>query len=394
MSSRATMRMSIHDVGLGSYHPLLELACGGMAKVYVARQSGAAGFQRLVVVKRVHKHLLANRDFCEMFRDEALHSSMVRHPNVVAILDTVEAEGELFLVLEYVESLSLSALLAQLAARGERLEPPVAARIVADSLAGLHAAHEAVDLRGNRVELIHRDVSPQNVIVGRDGASRLIDFGIAKAASRATVTHSGVVKGKLRYMSPEQVQQKLLDRRADVFSAGVVLYEALTGQRPFTGEDEGDIALGILLGEVAPPSSLVPGISRELDAVVDRALARDRADRFQTAAEFQAALERAVPAASMLDVARVVDACGAEEFEFRRAVLQAALDEAPASATRIVVRPRGRDCDCDHERATLPEGPAPARLVVRSPAHPPWATIVAVLAALVALAAALYAHMR
>jgi serine/threonine-protein kinase len=389
---RAAWRTSIHDVGLGNYEPLLELASGGMAKVYVARHVGAAGFERLVVIKRVHSHLLSNRDFCDMFRDEARHCSMVQHPNVVSVVDTVEAEGELFLVLEYVESLSLSALLKGLAARGERLEPAVAARIFADALAGLHAAHEAVDLRGNRIELIHRDVSPQNIIVGRDGTSRLIDFGIAKAASRISVTHSGVVKGKLRYMSPEQVQQKPLDRRADVFSAGVVLYEALTGKRPFAGEDDGDIVLGILLGEVPPPSSVVGGLPLAIDAVVDRALQRDRADRFQTAAELQEALERAVAPASVRDVARVVEWCGAEEFEVRRAILQAAIEDQPTSSRRPAAGAR--------EREAPPSAPPPAAhpvsgFVVRDRTRgPSWAAVVAVLAAVVALVAALVAHMR
>ncbi|MDP9001242.1 MAG: serine/threonine protein kinase, partial [Myxococcota bacterium] len=326
--------VSIHTVRLGSYKPLLELASGGMATVYVAKQVGAAGFERLVVIKRVHPHLLSNRDFYDMFRDEARVCSTIRHPNVVPVVDVAEVDGELFLVLEYVESLALSALLRAAAGRGERLEPAVVVRIFADALAGLHAAHEAVDMRGNRIELIHRDVSPQNVIVGLDGTSRLIDFGIAKAASRISVTHSGVVKGKLRYMSPEQLHQKRLDRRADIFAAGVVLYEALTGQRPFGGEDDGDVVLGILIGEAPSASSVVPRLPSALDAVVARALDRDRDRRFQTAAEFQEALERAVAPASARAVARTVERLGGEGFELRRAALQASLVDDAMSSPR------------------------------------------------------------
>src|SRR5262249_45360540 len=157
---------------------------------------------------------------------EARVCSVIRHPNVVPMIDVVDADGELFLVLEYVESLSLTELLRAAHDAQRPLSPAVVARIMADALAGLNAAHEAVDLRGVRLDVIHRDVSPQNIIVGVDGSSRLIDFGIAKAASRISVTNSNVLKGKLRYMSPEQIRQKTLDQRSDIFAAGAVLFEA------------------------------------------------------------------------------------------------------------------------------------------------------------------------
>jgi serine/threonine-protein kinase len=297
-----------------------------MATVYVARKVGAAGFERLVVIKRVHPHLLANGEFCNMFRDEARISATIRHPNVVPVTDVVESDGELFIVLDYVESLSLSALLKAAASRAQRIPPPVLVRVMGDTLAGLHAAHEAVDLRGQRVELIHRDVSPQNIIVGLDGSSRLIDFGIAKAASRISVTHSGALKGKLRYMAPEQVRQLPLDRRADVFAAGVVLFEALTGQKLFTGEDEGDIVLGILALDLPTPSSRVPDLPAALDAVVARALARDREERFQTARELQEALEHALAPAATREVTRIVELHGGAQLESLRAMLHATLD--------------------------------------------------------------------
>jgi serine/threonine-protein kinase len=314
-----------------------------MATVYVARKIGAAGFERLVVIKRVHRHLLANTEFCNMFRDEARICATLRHPNVVPVTDVVESEGELFLVLDYVESLSLSALLKAASSRAERIPPALLVRILADTLAGLHAAHEAVDLRGQRLELIHRDVSPQNIIVGLDGSSRLIDFGIAKAASRISVTHSGALKGKLRYMAPEQIRQLPLDRRADVFAAGVVLFEALTGEKLFTGEDEGDIVLGILALELPAPSSRVPDLPVALDAVVARALARDRRERFQTAAEFQDALEHAVGAAPPREVTRLVERYGGAQLESLRASVQATLEGGPRSGQALdVARPELR----------------------------------------------------
>jgi serine/threonine protein kinase len=308
-----------------------------MGTVSIARKVGAAGFERLVVVKRVHPVYAQNREFAEMFRDEARICSTIRHPNVAAILDVVEADGELLLVLEYVESLSLSALLRAARERGLQLAADVVVRIVADALAGLHAAHEAKDMRGVRLDLIHRDVSPHNVIVGLDGSSRLIDFGIAKAASRSSVTSSGVLKGKLRYMSPEQVRRRPLDRRADVFAAGVVLFEALTGQELFAGEDEGDIVLGILSAEVPSPSSLVPGLSLEVDRVVHKALARDREERYQTAAEFGEELEHALTPASPRAVSRAVETFGGERLEERRAQLRASLEEGPGGQEALAV---------------------------------------------------------
>jgi hypothetical protein len=324
----------VEELRVGGHQLLLELAAGGMATVHVARKVGAAGFEKLVVVKRVHAAFARNREFADMFRDEARICATIRHPNVVSTLDVVEEMGELFLVIEYVESMSLSSLLAAVEERGERLPPAVVVRIVADALTGLHAAHEATDLRGNRLEIIHRDVSPQNVIVGLDGTSRLIDFGIAKAASRISVTSSGVLKGKLRYMSPEQVKRKPIDRRADVFAAGVVLFEALTGRRLFAGDDEGDVLLGILVTEVPAPSSLFSDLPLPaLDAVVAKALAQDREERYQTAAEFAEALEAALVPATARDVGRAIEAYGGAVLAERRAKLRAAMDRATEEVT-------------------------------------------------------------
>jgi eukaryotic-like serine/threonine-protein kinase len=320
---------------VGSYEPLIELASGGMGIVYVARKVGDAGFERLVVLKRVHRHLLVDPSFRKMLRDEARVLSLVHDAHVASVLDVVESEGELSLILEYVESLSLAALLSSARARGERLPMRIAVRIVSDALAGLHAAHAAVDAEGVPLELIHRDVSPQNIIVGLDGTSRLIDFGIAKATTPITdsretePTKSGVLKGKLRYMSPEQVRQAPLDRRSDVFSAGVVLYEALTGEKLFKSDDEGDLLLNLLLGDVKSPTAWVPDLPLELEAVVPRALARDREDRFATAGDFAEALDRVAPLAPTREVARYVEEHGMETLATRRDRIRAAARAVP-----------------------------------------------------------------
>jgi len=347
---------------LGNYEPLLQLATGGMATVYVARQSGAAGFERLVVVKRVHPHLLSNREFSDMFRDEARLAAMLHHPNVVAVTDVVESEGELFLVMEYVDSVALSTLLKTSVDRKERLPPAVVVRILVDALAGLHAAHEANDMRGNRLEIIHRDVSPQNVIVGSDGSSRLIDFGVAKARHRLTETKSGSLKGKYGYMSPEQAKAQPVDRRADLFSAGVVLWETLTGARLFRGDNEFDTIRRIAEEPVPAPSALAPAVPRGVDAVVMKSLARDRNARFQTASEFIEALEAACLPAPTRDVGAVVRKLCGDRLDSRRSTLHDMLEGriAPLSVTRVSLVP--------DDDTTNPSAPtSKRRLVQRKP---------------------------
>jgi serine/threonine-protein kinase len=300
---------------LGPYELLFELASGGMATVHVGLQKGAGGFERLVAVKRVHAHLLANRDFVSMFRDEAKLSSTIRHANVVSATDVVESaeSGELFLVMDYVDAVPLAKLV------NERIPAPIAARIVSDLLAGLHAAHEAVDLRGQRLDIVHRDVSPQNVLVGADGVSRLIDFGIAKAAARLADTSGEVLRGKLRYMSPEQVSKRAVDRQTDVFAAGVVLHELLAGKKLFTGEDDADIVLGVLFGAI-------PKVNSALDAVLAKALERERDRRYATAAEMQAALESACLPASHREVAEYVETNAGALLAARRERVRTALE--------------------------------------------------------------------
>ena len=349
------MREPHQHMLLGNYEPLLQLATGGMATVYVARQVGAAGFERLVVVKRVHPHLLTNREFYDMFRDEARVAAMLHHPNVVPVTDVVEAEGELFLVMEYVESAALSTLMKAANDLQQRLQPAVVVRILVDTLSGLHAAHEAIDMRGNKLEIVHRDISPQNLIVGTDGSSRLIDFGVAKARHRLTETKSGSLKGKYSYMSPEQARAQPLDRRADLFAAGIVLWEALVGQRLFRGENEFDTIRRIAEAPVPAPSSIAPNIPQSLDVVVLKSLARDREQRFQSAPEFVEALEGAFFPAPARDVASVVKAYCGERIEARRATLEGMLAGRiePLSMGRLSL---GGEGDTGSTRGDSPSG--------------------------------------
>ncbi|HEX7663741.1 MAG TPA: serine/threonine-protein kinase [Polyangiaceae bacterium] len=320
---------------LGNYELLQELAAGGMATVYVARHIGAAGFERLVVIKRVHRHLLKDEEFTTMFLDEARMASKIHHPNVVPVTNVVEEAGELFLVMDYVDAVTLSKL-RFVASRNEdanphgtvkRLSPPVVTRILADTLSGLHAAHEATDMRGAHIELVHRDVSPQNILVGADGIARLIDFGIAKAAERATHTATGSLKGKYAYMSPEQATGRPIDRRTDVFAAGVVLYEALIGDRLFQADSQLEILKNITEAPIPPPSSRAPDVSPALDAVVLKALERDIDKRYATAADFLEALERAAPMASRRDVIAEIEFYQGRVLEKQRQGLRTLMAE-------------------------------------------------------------------
>jgi hypothetical protein len=317
---------------IGSYELLFLLARGGMGSVHLARHTGAAGFERVVVVKRIHPHLTGEPSFRTMLVDEARLSALIRHANVVPALDVVEDEGELALVLEYVEAVSLSQLMHAASRAHEPLAPAIVARITSDALAGLHAAHEARALSGRSLAIVHRDVSPQNILVGADGVSRLIDFGVAKAAERVSITQSGVLKGKLRYMSPEQARHKELDRRSDVFSAGAVLYEALCGRPPFRGETEASILLELLAGELSQPTR-ADGAQLEPVAakVLTRALATRPEERYATAAELQKALVNAVSPATHADVAEVVARLAGEKLEKQRQGIAKVLEGGAAS---------------------------------------------------------------
>ena len=222
------------------YELIGELASGGMATVYLARITGVGGFQRFVALKRLHPHLALDAEFIEMFLDEARLAAGIHHTNVVPILE-VNANQAIgyYLVMEYIEGDTLARVLARAAQLGQRVPLPMVLRIALDLLAGLHAAHELRDGSGQPVNLVHRDVSPQNVLVGFDGIARITDFGVARAGSRLSATRVGQLKGKIAYMAPEQAQgADEVDRRADLFSAGIVIWEALAARRLFKAENE------------------------------------------------------------------------------------------------------------------------------------------------------------
>lgn len=308
---------------VGRYAVFQQLAAGGMATVHFGRLLGAAGFARTVAIKRLHSHYAKDEDFCAMFLDEARIVARIRHPNVVQMVDVVQSStAGLFLIMEYVHGEPLSKLVRTAAAQGERLPVDVCATIASDVLHGLHAAHETTGEDGSQLNVVHRDVSPQNIIVGVDGAARVLDFGIAKAAGRAAVTREGQIKGKLTYMAPEQVRGNV-DRRADVFAAGVVLWEMLAGRRMHEGLGDGEMLSRVIKGEFSPPSEHNAEVSPELDALVLRALSNDVNVRFATAREMARELEQLVPRAGPSDIGAWVERLASTQLAARAAVISA-----------------------------------------------------------------------
>lgn len=296
--ARDPLRSSLAGRRLGRYEVLTQLASGGMASVYVARAQGVAGFERLVAIKVLHPHLAHEAEFISMFLDEARLAAQIRHPNVVGTLDISDTEGDgYFLVMEYVEGDHLAALLTAAAKERKRMPIAVVVRVVLDALAGLAAAHSLRDAKGTPLRIVHRDVSPHNVMVGVDGVVRLTDFGVAKAEVRLSSTREGQFKGKLAYMAPEQASTGQADQRSDLFSMGIILWECLTGRRLFRGTNNAE-TLKKILHEDAPAPSLASDDLAPFDPVLAKALARDPEARYQSAEEFAEAIERA---ASQLD---------------------------------------------------------------------------------------------
>ncbi len=302
---------------VGRYELLLELASGGMATVYIGRQRGAAGFQRLVAIKRMHPHVSKVPELAASFMDEARIASLIRHPNVVNVHDVHETDGEHLLVMDYVEGASLAAVMRGARKRRERIGRPAALRILVDALAGLHAAHEQTTLDGRPLGVVHRDATPHNILLGVDGSVRLTDFGIAKAAERTVNTATGLAKGKFRYMAPEQARGGALDRRVDVFAMGIVAWELLTGARLFDADSDGQVLLAISEGNYRKPSSEDPSIPPELEAIVMRALSVNPNERWPTALAFADAItawgQATGEIASPAEVSRLVhEFCGVE----------------------------------------------------------------------------------
>ena len=280
-------------MNLGRYELMGKLASGGMAEVYLAKAAGPRGFEKKLVVKRILPHLAEDASFIEMFFAEATLVAKLNHPNIVQIFDFGESNGAYFLAMEYIEGVNLRTLIKRVRVLGEKLPVALCAKLVSFVCEGLAYAHEFVEPEtGTPLRLVHRDISPDNILVSAHGAVKLADFGIAKAANQLHRTETGVVKGKVAYMPPEQLQGKALDARADLFALGVVLYELLSGRKPFEAENETSLMLAILHEEPLPVTRHRGDVPESIQRIIERALSKERNARYSSCRELQLDLER------------------------------------------------------------------------------------------------------
>ena len=281
---------------MGKYELVALLALGGTAEIYLARIGGVAGFEKYVVVKCLHDHLADDSEFVRMFLDEARLTAQLDHSNIVQTIELGEEQGRYYIVMEYLAGMSMSLVARRAIERvpGARMPVDLSLCLAAQACAGLHYAHQRTDMAGNPLNIVHRDVSPQNLVISFEGIVKLVDFGIAKAEMRDTATRTGTIKGKFAYMSPEQCKAGLVDHRTDVFAMGVVVHELLTGKRLFKRSSTYDTYKAIVEGRVPAPSEVNHELDPALDEVVMKALAHDREQRYASAEAFGEALARAL----------------------------------------------------------------------------------------------------
>jgi serine/threonine protein kinase len=348
------------EMRLGDYVLLRKLATGGMAEIWLGQKAGPAGFSKQVVIKKILPHLAEDEKFVEMFLDEARLAAQLEHPNIVQIFDLGERDGSYFIAMEFIDGCDLEAIMARANAVGRPLPPSFVARVMADACTALDYAHHFRDASGREAHLVHRDISPQNLLVSRTGVVKVVDFGVAKAATSSHKTQTGAVKGKLSYMSPEQITAKPLDGRSDIFALGIVLYELLTGMRPFGHDSELLAVTAILHEQPRQPSALQSDIPIELENVILRALQKDPNDRFPSAADMQIALEQSLRARGEIltnrDIARY---------------LEDLFSESPTGALVAQSAPIGPAGAYARGGYTMPhESPTPTTLVQETGARP------------------------
>jgi eukaryotic-like serine/threonine-protein kinase len=276
---------------VGRYEVISHLATGGMAQIFLARQTGLGAFERHVVLKTILRERASDQRFITMFLDEAKLAATLNHQNIAQVYEVDQADGAYFMAMEYVHGENARAILETTLRRGWTIPLELCVMIVSGAASGLHHAHERKGKGGQPLNIVHRDVSPANIMVGYDGSVKVLDFGIAKAEERATKTVGGTIKGKYGYMSPEQCKGKQIDRRSDIFALGICLYELTTLRRAFKGNDDFETMKRIVAGDMMLPSVAVPGYPRELEAIVLTAMANDPNARFQTAQEMIEALD-------------------------------------------------------------------------------------------------------
>jgi serine/threonine protein kinase len=320
----------------GPYRLLQRVAVGGMAEVFKAKRSGVEGFEKVVAVKRILPHLSDNKEFVDMFVDEAKMVAGLTHPNIVQIFDLGRIEKSYYIAMEYVQGRDLRSILRRARERAIRVPLDLCALIASRVCSALEYAHRKKDDRGQPMMTVHRDISPQNILISFEGDVKLTDFGIAKAASKATVTEAGALRGKLLYMSPEQAWGKPMDRRSDLFSLGIVFYEMVTDHKPFLGSSEVSILETVRECKVPPPSSLNREVPPALERVVMKALERDPERRYQDAAEMyrdlEAVMHEAPPPPTAATLARFMETLYEPQEREATVVDEAHEPEAPPAA--------------------------------------------------------------
>jgi serine/threonine protein kinase len=294
-----TVGLQPGDVVGGRYRIIRRLGMGGMGAVYLANAEGLAGFEKLVALKVAHEHVATDKHVMEMFLSEARLAARLQHANIGQVYDLGQAGEQYFIAMEYIAGADLRSLISAVQAQGGRLPVPILVSIVARLLEGLDYAHALRDKQGKPLKLVHRDVTPVNTLLSYTGDVKLIDFGIAKAADQATRTKTGIVRGKLSYMSPEQARGQPLDRRSDLFAVGIILYELLIGRRPFDAESNEELMQNIVAAKYTPARQIDPDVPPELEAITARALTLDRNDRWENAAAMQQPLDRFLMARQM-----------------------------------------------------------------------------------------------
>ena len=338
----------------GRYELFHQIGSGGMASVHLGRLVSPLGFARTVAIKRLHRHLAADDEFVDMFLNEARLAARISHPNVVATLDVVSSDTQLFHVMEYIEGETLAKLQPD-TNKGEALLPrPFVANVISGVLHGLHAAHEARNERGELLGLVHRDMSPQNILVGTDGITRLLDFGVAKAPGQLATTHNGMLKGKICYMSPEQLQGERATRQTDIHAVGVVFWEALTGRRLYNGNCFGEIANAVAKLEVPKPSEFVPGLDEAFDRIVLKACAHDPGQRYASALEMVLDIEHSLRTCSQTDVGTLVETLSPVSLAYRRELIERIGRELPTPAPLSRRAREEVSCEEDAPAVSLP----------------------------------------
>lgn len=354
---------------VGRYAIFDRIASGGMASVHLARLSGSEGFSRVVAVKRMHQHFAENPEFKRMFSAEARLVARIRHPNVVPTLDVLVDGNELVIVMDYIHGESLQTLVKAASAKSAPVPIPVLSAVMVSVLHGLHAAHEARDESGKPLGIIHRDVSPHNVLVGADGVARVLDFGVAKAIHAHQDTDPGRLKGKFSYMAPEVIRGEPATRKSDVFSAAVVSWELITGRKLFAGATDHERMHQILGGVYPMPSSLRADVPASLDRIVMKGLRPDPNARYASATEMAIELEREISLASARVVGEWVTELAGPTLEQRAELIHEIEASSVLSVVRQSVAPPER---MSIARPTVPVLPASARGGAQQPAKSPF----------------------